>query len=162
MRATEKRVHLWLRDVCTSEHFADVSPYGVCTYYGASNVRGVRPCFNLYYVLITVSCNRAGFWLRDVCTPTNFADIDNYSACSTYHASTAVGVRPCFTLYIINHGLLRSARLFGYVIYAFPPISLMSTATVFMALVTRRAPVASAHVLNYIKKKDRVLYPSFT
>ena len=38
----------WLRDICTSAHFAHVYGTGYCCLDPASGARGVRPCVNLY------------------------------------------------------------------------------------------------------------------
>jgi len=98
LRFTEKRADFWLRDVCTSAYFASVTAYGGCYYSGASNAHGVRPCFNLYQVLTTVSCNRAWWWLRDICTSAFFAFVTDGGGCLSGSASGASGVRPCFNL----------------------------------------------------------------
>ena len=101
LRSTEKRTNFWLRDVSTSNYFACVYGVGICLSINASFTDGVRPCFNLYQVLITVSCNRVYYWLRDVCTSDTFADIRSQGLCNLHNATYSGGVRPCFNLYMM-------------------------------------------------------------
>ena len=98
-RSTEKRADWWLRDVCTSAYFANANRHGNCSTYNSLGTIGVRPCFNLYRVPITTSCNRAWWWLRDICSSAAFTGVTDHGTCSNAGASYANGVRPCFNLY---------------------------------------------------------------
>lgn len=43
-------------------------------------------------------CNRANWWLRDVISASNFANVDYNGNASCYYASTSYGVRPAFCI----------------------------------------------------------------
>ena len=43
-------------------------------------------------------CNRASWWLRDVISASNFADVGYYGYASYYNASDSFGVRPAFCI----------------------------------------------------------------
>jgi len=54
---------------------------------------GQLPLFALDHSRI---CNRAGWWLRDVASSTNFALVTHNGNCTYYNASSDGGVRPAF------------------------------------------------------------------
>lgn len=43
-------------------------------------------------------CNRATWWLRDVITASNFANVGSYGGANSYDASDSYGVRPAFCI----------------------------------------------------------------
>ena len=43
-------------------------------------------------------CNRTIWWLRDVVSATNFANVHNLGACNCSYASNSLGVRPAFAI----------------------------------------------------------------
>ena len=53
------------------------------------------PLFALNPYMIS---NRQWFWLRDVASSANFANVPSYGYCSHYNASVAGGVRPAFSI----------------------------------------------------------------
>ena len=109
LRSTEKRVNIWLRDICTSDTFAHVNTLvalAVLITRRTLITSSRALTFIKYYLRPTEK--RAYFWLRDICRPTAFAIVGNDGACSLDRASYSDDVRPCFNLFIHIFGLLQS------------------------------------------------------
>ena len=63
--------------------------------YNVGSGNGQLPLFALRHDLLH---NRQNWWLRDVCSATGFARVNNTGTAYYYNASSALGVRPAFSI----------------------------------------------------------------